>query len=133
MDGFAADEDGKTVFATVGKGETRANSFTVDFHGESDAVANSGVTGRIAHLLDTKVINSDNFPGIERVLRAEESKMELAGGIEGEVANPETRRIGASVNLGRNLGDAGDGDEGVITDDFEILMRHISFYYSTYD
>lgn len=122
LNSLATDEDGKTIFAAIREGETRTNNLAVDFHRESDAVADRDVAGGIANLLDAKIIDSNYFPGIERVLGSQEGEFELTSGVDSEIAGPEAGGISPSIDFGGDFGNPRDGDEGVITDDGEIFL-----------
>lgn len=121
LEGFATDEDGKFIAATVAEGEIRADTLAADYGGESDAVADRDVAGGVADLLDLKIVDGDFFASVKRAARAEEAKNELLRGVNMDTGGPDGRRVGTGVDLRGDVFNAGDSDKGVVADDFERL------------
>lgn len=119
LEGFATDEDGKFIAATVAESEIRADTLAVDYDGESDAVADRDVAGGVADLLDSKIVDGDFFTSVKRAARAEEAKNELLRGVNMNAGSPDGRRVGTGVDLRGDVFNASDSDKSVVADDFE--------------
>lgn len=97
-----------------------------NLHWQGDAVAKLNIAGGIANLLDGEIVHCDTLTGVKRAIRAEKSKLELASFVDLDVAGPDRRRVGASVDFGWDFVNASDGDKGVIADNGEVFGSHDS-------
>ena len=103
----------------VSEGKTNTNTLTVDPSGEGDGIADAFLAGGVADADGAVMAGLQAFAGVEGALWGKERELQFPAGEHLDVAGPDGRIGGTGVDFGRDGFNAGNFDQGAVTNERE--------------